>query len=125
MLETDATLISDLKLIMVAALDGEEYEGSRWFMLAPLSALANLSITEKNKRLILDADFMPLFIRAFREKGTEERAMMLATKAISNLSFAEDLTIKYPELKTILTDIANGPFEEAKKFAQLALFQFT
>ena len=115
LLESDASIYKELWAILNSCMTGRGYAGFSWDPYEPLQALANLSITDKNKKLILEANFMPLIIQLFEKNPTAERAINYATKTISNLTFSQDVTKEHPKLRDHLTKIAAGSFATAKK----------
>jgi hypothetical protein len=124
MLEADPKLLGELCTIFQCSLDGKMYAELIWLLWAPVQCLANISVNDTSKALIVKTNVVQLVLRLFNEKPNETRALEYATKLIANLAFVNDVTSSAPSLMTHLRNLAaTGETKDIRQNSEIALFQ--
>ena len=105
------------------SLDGKMYAELIWLLWAPIQCLANISVNDTSKSLILKTNALALVQRVLVEKPKELRAVEYSTKLLANLAFAGDYTASAPRLMELLKDLSSSETKEIRKNAEIAIFQ--
>lgn len=127
LLKSNQALVDELIKVLEHALSNTRYAGGYWYVWTPLQGLANLSVNDSNKHLLVESNSIPKVIGVLRDT-TDLRALEYGSKILANVAFVMDLTAACNDIHEVLNGVLERSRSEAssnriEEYVRLAVYQ--